>query len=167
MGMPPGRRWDPPATESIGIWVGDKSTCLMGKFKAVMATVGPVLEKSGRALWVWIRAVKRSVIVFGITMILGLLGMGILGIALYYPVVPVLWLLRFPGMAAWHGDWVWPVLIGAGMAWSFGFLIAGEINRRLERRQTPSTTRRWIYFGVLWCWDLVIWALILYGQFYG
>ncbi len=107
-----------------------------------------------------VRAIKGSVIACGIVLALGLLGMGSLGILLYYLVSPVL-SLRFPSMENWHGDWVWPAVIGVGMAWSFGFLVAGVVNYFLMGRQISRIPRRLIYLGILWLWDLVVWFLVL------
>ena len=99
-----------------------------------------------RAAW---RTMKRSLIAFGLALVLGLLGMGALGMALYYPVAPVLaW--RFAGPDDWHGDWVCPALIGVGMGWSFGFLLAGWVNLRLQARPWPVAIRRGAYLAVLW-----------------
>lgn len=110
-----------------------------------------------RAAW---RTMKRSLIAFGLALVLGLLGMGALGMALYYPVAPVLaW--RFAGLDDWHGDWVWPALIGVGMGWSFGFLLAGWVNLRLQARPWPAAIRRGAYLAVLWGWALALWWLTL------
>jgi hypothetical protein len=110
-----------------------------------------------RTAW---RTMKRSLIAFGVALALGLLGMGALGMALYYPVAPVL-ALQFVGPDDWHGDWVWPALIGVGMAWSFGFLLAGWVNLRLQARPWPPAIRRGAYLAVLWGWALVLWWVTL------
>lgn len=106
------------------------------------------------------RITRRSTIAFGASLALGLLSMGFLGIALYYPVAPVL-LLRFPPQDRWRGDWVWPAIIGVGMGWSLGFLLAGATNAWLVQRAWPTTLRRLIYLGVLWGWALVVWFACL------
>ncbi|MFV0678856.1 hypothetical protein [Ottowia sp.] len=76
---------------------------------------------------------KRSVLAFLISAGWGLLGMGLLGLALYYAVLPALWPWFLPE-SQWHGDWVWPAMIGVGMLWSLGFLIARVLNLRLQAR---------------------------------
>jgi len=104
--------------------------------------------------------VKRSLIAFVVTLVLGLLSMGALGMSLYYAVSPALRLF-FPGEAAWHGDWVWPAAISSGMVWAFGFLAAGAVNKRLAANDTAPIVRRVVYVSLLWVWALGIWAVIL------
>ena len=108
----------------------------------------------------WTHTTRRSTIAFGMSLVLGLLSMGFLGIGLYYPAAPLL-LLRFPPPSQWHGDWVWPAIIGVGMSWSLGFLLAGFINHWLAQRGCPTVLRRSTYLGVLWLWALVVWFLCL------
>lgn len=103
---------------------------------------------------------KRSLVAFVVTLALGLLSMGALGMSLYYAVSPVL-RLRFPGDDAWHGDWVWPAAISSGMVWAFGFLVAGVVNKRLAARDTGPIVRRVVYAALLWVWALGVWAVIL------
>lgn len=107
-----------------------------------------------------IAGVKRSIVAFVVTLVLGLLSMGALGLVLYYAVSPVL-RLRFLGEDAWHGDWVWPAAISSGMIWAFGFLAAGVVNKRLAAGDTGPLARRVVYAALLWIWALVIWAVIL------
>jgi hypothetical protein len=103
---------------------------------------------------------KRSIMAFVVTLILGLFSMGALGLALYYPVYPVL-APFFGDPNDWHGDWVWPSVIGAGMAWSFSFLVAGLLNRRLEQARWQARYRKAIYVAVLWLGAALIWLIIL------
>ena len=112
------------------------------------------------ALRYWVPALKKSVLAFAATLMLGFASMGFLGLTLYYPVAPVLW-LRFPPQEQWHGDWVWPAIIGVGMAWSVGFLIAGVANHFLVRRRLQASLRRLAYLGVLWLWALLVWTVTL------
>ena len=103
---------------------------------------------------------RRSIIGFCVALGLGLLSMGALGLLLYYAVSPVL-RLRFPGEAAWHGDWVWPAAIGSGMVWALGFLAAGAVDLRLAASNTGLGVRRAVYVLLLWGWALGIWGVIL------
>ena len=103
---------------------------------------------------------KRSIVAFVVTLVLGLLSMGALGLLLYYAVSPVL-RLRFLDERAWHGDWVWPAAISSGMLWAFGFLAAGVVNKRLAANNTGPLVRRVVYASLLWIWALGIWAVIL------
>ena len=108
----------------------------------------------------WISAIKKSVFAFVAVLVLGFGSMGLLGAALYYPVAPVL-RLRFAAQDQWHGDWVWPAVIGAGMAWSVGFLIAGAANHFLAKQRRGIFLRSLVYLGILWWWDLIDWTLTL------
>ncbi len=103
---------------------------------------------------------RRSIIGFCVALGLGFFSMGALGLLLYYAVSPVLG-LRFPGEAAWHGDWVWPAAIASGMVWAFGFLAAGAVDRRLAGSKTGSGVRGVVYVVLLWGWALAIWGVIL------
>lgn len=106
---------------------------------------------------------KKSIIAFAAVLALGLLSMGALGFLLYYPAAPVL-LLFFPPASAWHGDWVWPAAIGAGMGWSFSFLAAGFVNKKLAGTGLPLPARRCAYLAILWLGALLIWGVILQQQ---
>ena len=114
----------------------------------------------GKALFRWARDRKWSVLACVVSLVLGFVSIGLLGAMLYYPVAPVL-LLRFPPPDAWRGDWVWPAVLEVSFLWPFGFLIAGEMDRRLARRQTPVIRRRISYGGILWLWVLAVWFFVL------
>lgn len=110
-------------------------------------------------------AIKWSIAAFAIAFALGLFSMGVLGLALYYPVYPML--APFYGDPNdWHGDWVWPTIIVAGMGWSFSFLAAGLLNWRLGRAGWRPLYRRLVYAAMLWLGAAVIWWLLLWGQPY-
>jgi hypothetical protein len=94
---------------------------------------------------------------------LGLLSMGALDAALYYPVALAL-PAAYPNINDIHGDWVWPTLIVVGMLWSLGFLLAGALNHALEKRRMDRTLRRLAYVLVLWAWALLLWWVALYGR---
>jgi hypothetical protein len=98
---------------------------------------------------------------FIITLIVGLFSMGALGFVLFYPVYPVL-APFFGGPDEWpSGDWLWSSTIAAGMAWSFSFLVAGLLNRRLEQVGWRAHYRKAIYVAVLWIGAALIWLIIL------
>jgi hypothetical protein len=108
-------------------------------------------------------AMKGSLIAFAVTAVLGLVGMGALGFALYYPVAPIV-RLRHPPINAWTGDWVWPTMIMVGMAWSIGFLLAGALDQYLAGARASSVIRTVAYGATLWLWALVLWAIALHGK---
>ena len=66
--------------------------------------------------------VKFSIIAFFSVVALGLLSMGALGALLYYPVCFLL--KNYPPFNSWIGDWVWPAMIGVGMAMYLIFVVA-------------------------------------------
>lgn len=103
---------------------------------------------------------KRSIIAFFATIVIGLLSMGLLGLLLYEAVHPVLGPF-FSDLDDWHGDTVWPVIIVAGMGWSVSFIAAGLINMRLETAGWKKQGRRVIYGLVLWLGAALIWFIIL------
>ena len=116
-----------------------------------------------KAAWRAAMAIRWSVLACVAGVALAFLSMGLLGLGLYVAVSPVT-RLRFPGMDEWHGDWVWPATLGAGMLWSFGFLLAGWLNHRLRTRTGVGRwPRRLAYLGVLWLWALLVWWLLLAG----
>jgi hypothetical protein len=96
---------------------------------------------------------KFSIIAFVITLGLGLLSMGGLGYGLYYLVKPVLG----ERIEELRGDTSWPSMILAGMACSFGFLIAAGLLSYLTRFKLPALLNYSIYALVLWLWILIIW----------
>lgn len=107
---------------------------------------------------------KKSIIAFIVFLGLGLAAMGATGLAVYYPAAPVL-MFFFPPPSEWHGDWLWPSTIIAGMAWSFSFLAAGVLHKMLTLRNARIPTKRIAYIAVLWLGALLIWGVILAGQF--
>lgn len=105
---------------------------------------------------------KRSLIAFVVVAALGLLSMGALGASLYYTAYPVL-APRYGDLNDWHGDWVWPAMIGVGMAWSVSFLAAGLVNQWLLRTGHTRIIRWPAYAVMLWIWAAGIWAVTLAG----
>ncbi len=106
---------------------------------------------------------KRSILAFVVMLALGLLSMGALGLALFYSVYPLL-VPFFGDPNDWHGDWVWPSVIVAGMGWSFSFLAAGLLNRRLEQAGWGAVYRKLVYAAILWLGAAMIWFLLLLGK---
>lgn len=106
---------------------------------------------------------RFSVWGFLISAILGLFSMGVLGALLYY----CLFFLHdaYPSFNDWHGDWVWAALIGVGVAWSLGFLIAGISCHYLHRKFAASLFSKALYVLVLWAWAALLWGYTLSVQF--
>ena len=106
---------------------------------------------------------RFSVISFVITLALGLLSMGFLGVALYTLVSPILKLYFLP-LDSMHGDGVWPALILVGIAWSFAFLVAGWVYLHLTGLEWTKMTKVLFYVFILLLWDLLLWIMILSGK---
>jgi len=102
---------------------------------------------------------KFSAIAFIICGVLGLLSMGALGAVLYYPVSFLF--DNYPTLNEWRGDWVWPVMIGVGMAWSLGFIFAGIIWHILHKKIQSLILLRVIYIFILWLWAASLWFIII------
>jgi hypothetical protein len=100
---------------------------------------------------------RFSIIAFVITLVLGLLSMGALGYGLYYLVKPILG----ERIEELKGDTSWPSMILAGMAWSFGFLIAAGLLRFLSKFNLPAFLNYSAYALVLWLWVLMVWWCII------
>ncbi len=108
-------------------------------------------------------AMKRSVIAWAVFSAFGLLGMGVLGLGLYYAVYPVLG-PHYGDPNRWSGDWVWPAMIWTGLLWPLSFLLAGALHGRLQRRGAAPWLRRLAYALVLWLGALLVWWLALLGR---
>lgn len=128
------------------------------------SSVRDILRGIGRvfgAVFRWLAGMPYSLAGFLLGFALSILGMGLLGLVLYYPVAPVLG-LRFGSLDEMPtGDWFWPTLIVAGMLWSFGFLVAGQIHRWQVRAGGSRLMRVLTYLLVLWLWDALAWWLAL------
>jgi len=105
---------------------------------------------------------KFSILGFFIVAGLGLLSMGLLGLLLYYPVGFLL--SSYPAFNDWHGDWVWPVLIGVGMFWSIGFILAGITVHFFKRVNESIIIQLLLYTLILWLWDAILWLIVLSNQ---
>ncbi|MFK7926038.1 MAG: hypothetical protein AB8H47_29085 [Bacteroidia bacterium] len=102
---------------------------------------------------------KFSAIAFVVTLGLGLISMGALGALLYYPVS---FLFRsYPAFDDWHGDWVWPTMIGVGMLWSLGFVFGGISWHYLDKLVPSVMLLRIIYGLILWLWAALIWYIMI------
>ncbi len=102
---------------------------------------------------------KFSAIAFVATGFLGLFSMGILGALLYYPVS--FFFNAYPTLNDWSGDWVWPVMIGAGMLWSVGFIFGGLAWYYLQDQIASIALLRIIYILILWIWAAFIWYILI------
>ena len=98
---------------------------------------------------------KFSIICFAITLVVGLLSMGLLGQGLYYLISPIL-NLKFPPMKSWHGDWIWPVVIYVSLLWPFSFLIGGGSYLLLIKFGWGKIVLNSLYICILLIWDLFL-----------
>jgi hypothetical protein len=105
---------------------------------------------------------KFSVIAFFATGALGIVSMGFLGLALYFPVSFLF--KSYPGHNSWHGDWVWPAVIGVGMFWSFGFLIAGTAWHYLTEHIPSVVVLRIVYGLILYAWAALLWWGVIHNN---
>ncbi len=115
-------------------------------------------------LWPQTKVMRFSLIAFILSIIISLLSMGFLGIGLYYIAAAPLALLfsNVPSdMNTWHGDWVWPAMIGIPMLWSCGFLIAGAVYLFLQKQDWTNLTLKTSYIVILLLWNLLIWLVLL------
>jgi hypothetical protein len=105
---------------------------------------------------------KFSIIAFCSTACLGLLSMGLLGALLYFPVS---FLFKdVPPFDAWHGDWVWPAIIGVGIIWSFGFILGGFSYHYSTKMGASKVVSSSIYALVLWLWAAFLWYVVISNQ---
>jgi hypothetical protein len=102
---------------------------------------------------------KFSIIAFIVTLIFGFISIGLLGGLLYYPVSPLF--KKYGTLNLWRGDWVWPACIGAGMLWSFGFLIAGYTFSIIKDKINSMFLMYLVYVIILWLWAAIIWYFII------
>lgn len=109
-----------------------------------------------KAVWLYIWALKGSIAAFVGFEILNVLSLGMLGIALYSVTFSFLD-LGFPPLDDW-GPNGWPLLIAAGAAWPFSFLVAGPIVHAVKRRGWRPRHYRILYIAILWLGALISWA---------
>lgn len=103
---------------------------------------------------------RKNLFAAAVVLMLGFFSMGALGGALYLAVSPVL-APFFGHLDEWHGDWVWPATVWAGMLWAAGFLLAGCLDRKLLGRGVSPLVRGVVYVVTLWCAALVCWVVVL------
>ena len=85
--------------------------------------------------------------------------MGFLGTILYYPVSFLF--KSYPSINDWRGDWVWPVVIGVGMAWSVGIIFGGIAWHYLYKIIPSVITLRIIYIFILWLWAAILYYIMI------
>lgn len=102
---------------------------------------------------------KFSILGFWVSLVLGLLSMGILGAILYYPVCFLF--ASYPSINDWYGDWVWPAVIAVGMAWSLGFVFGGLAWKVLDPVISSKFWLRIIYGLILWAWAAMLWFIVI------
>ena len=88
------------------------------------------------------------------------LSLGMLGYALYYLAYPIIGFV-YPPLSAWRPDAVWPLIVGAGIAWSLSFLPAGVIDHALAVRGTTSVRRKISYVLILWVGAVAAWSFMI------
>jgi hypothetical protein len=116
-----------------------------------------------KSAWAYTIETRYSAIAFLVTAVLGLLSMGLLGMALYYAVAFAL-PASYPNIDEARGDWVWPTVISVGMLWSVAFLLAGAMNWALKKVGCVSIVRGFVYALCLWSWALLLWQIALQGR---
>ncbi|MET3892142.1 hypothetical protein ABIE41_003218 [Bosea sp. OAE506] len=113
-----------------------------------------------RAFLAGLWAMKASLFGFVAAFALSFLSLGYISLALYGVVSPVLTQV-YPPLSTWRGPWVWPVLVGVAILWSFSFLIAGVVDLRLRAARASNRTRWLAYLAILWLGALASWLVVL------
>lgn len=113
-----------------------------------------------KVVWSKLIEIKYSFIAFLVCLFLSILSMGAIGLALLYLVIFML-PISMSEVDQISGDWFWPAIIMVSLMWSFGFLIAGNLNLFLESKQLSTIYRRTTYLVVLWCWAYLLWYFVL------
>jgi hypothetical protein len=108
--------------------------------------------------YIW--ALKWSLAGFATALVLSSLSFGLLGFVLYYAAYPVV-AVAYPPLPRWRPDAVWPLIVGAGIVWSFSFIPAGVIDRALVGRGVARTARNLSYLLVLWVGAVAAWLFLL------
>ncbi len=92
--------------------------------------------------YIW--SLKWSLAGFAAAFALSFLSLGMLGYVLYYAAYPVVG-MAYPPLTAWRPDTVWPLIVGAGLVWSFSFIPAGVIDHALAGRGVARVQRNISY----------------------
>jgi hypothetical protein len=109
-----------------------------------------------RYLW----SLKWSFAAVAGTILASFLSLGMLGYVLYYLAYPIVG-LAYPPLTSWRSDAVWPLIIGAGVAWSLSFLPAGVIDHALSARGVSPARRKLSYLLVLWIGAVAAWSFLI------
>jgi hypothetical protein len=108
--------------------------------------------------YIW--SLKWSLAGFAAAFLLSFLSFGLLGYALYYAAYPVVG-IAYPPLSTWRPDTVWPLIVGAGLVWSFSFIPAGVIDHALAGRGVARAQRNLWYFVVLWIGAVAAWLFLI------
>ena len=108
--------------------------------------------------YIW--SLKWSLAAVAGAILASFLSLGMLGYVLYYLAYPVVG-LAYPPLSTWRPDAVWPLIIGAGIAWSLSFLPAGVIDHALAARSISLARRRLSYLIVLWIGAVAAWSFLI------
>jgi len=108
--------------------------------------------------YIW--SLKWSLAGVAAAMLASFLSLGMLGYVLYYLAYPIVGFV-YPPMSTWRADAVWPLIVGAGIVWSFSFVPAGILNRALAVRGVSSSYRTIYYLVVLWIGDVAAWLFLI------
>ena len=95
-----------------------------------------------------------------LTVVGAFLSMGMLGLALYFLVSPVL-NLWFPPLDVWNQSLVWPVIIAVPIVWAPAFVVAGIVNRQTKQRGWSRRGRIALYLGIIWLAAILAWLILL------
>lgn len=108
--------------------------------------------------YIW--SLKWSLAAFAASFLLSFLSFGMLGYALYYAAYPVVG-LAYPPLSSWRPDTVWPLIVGAGLVWSFSFIPAGVVDHALAARGIARSRRNISYVVMLWMGAVAAWLLLI------
>jgi hypothetical protein len=108
--------------------------------------------------YIW--SLKWSLAGFAAAFVLSFLSLGMLGYVLYYAAYPVVG-MAYPPLTTWRPDTVWPLIVGAGLVWSFSFIPAGVIDHALAGRGVARVPRNISYLVVLWMGAVAAWLLLI------
>ena len=108
--------------------------------------------------YIW--SLKWSLAGLAAALLASFLSLGMLGYVLYYLAYPVLGFV-YPPLSAWRPDAVWPLIVGAGIVWSFSFVPGGILNRALSVRGVSPAYRTICYLVVLWSGAVAAWLFLI------
>jgi hypothetical protein len=121
---------------------------------------GEVEDCGGAEALRYVWSLKWSLAGFAAAFLLSFLSFGLLGYVLYYAAFPVVG-VAYPPLTAWRPDTVWPLIVGAGLVWSFSFIPAGVIDHTLAGRGVARMPRIISFFVVLWLGAVAAWLLLI------